>query len=941
MCLSLAVEIFPDTFGYVRVSLTVEIFPNTFGYVGVSLAVEIFPDTFGYVEVSLAVEIIPDTFGYVEVSLAVEIFPDTIGYVGVSLAVEIFPDTFGYVEVSLAVSLTNIFPDKYSLIGYVSLSQYSLAVEIFPDTFGYVLVTLTVKLSPDTFGYVGVSLTVGYVGVCLAVEIFPDTFGYVGVSLDVEIFPDTIGYEWSTFLDQLVIIPIVITGDLNFHLDDKNNSDACKFIETLEDHGLQQHINGPTHIHGHTLDVIITREISSILKNTPVVHDPYLCDKKGNPAGDHMALFAQLRISRPSKYRQTVTYRKYRDINLDDIKNDFVESIPPVVNATEPVDSLVSLYNTNLISDIDKHAPIVSKEITLRPNTEWHTEELRDAKRNCRKAERRMQKTNLTVHQQIHRDACVHANKLLIRCRKEHFSTKGEEAEHDQKQLFRLSKHIMGEKQETILPSHKDEKDLANKFCQFFMNKIEMIRANLSASNKRSITMCDIMKSDEKFNGEHLSSFKPTTITELTKIIQSAPSKHCELDPMPTYLLKSCSNELLPVMTNIVNCSLSESLVPSSFEQAIVRPLLKKPSLDREVFKNYRPVSNLPFLSKVLEKVVSSRLEHHIESNNLHENLQSAYRARHSTETALLRVHHDIVSALDKNSCVVLLMLDLSAAFDVIDHKILLERLNYSFGVSDSVLSWIESYLKDRTQRVAIGTKQSDDLRLQYGVPQGSVLGPKLYCMYSKPVGEICRRHKILYHSYADDTQAYQVIKPEGDWDDLSDRLKACLSQISDWMTSNMLKLNQDKTELIVFAPKHRVKQLSKYELPFDGTFLSDANCVRNLGVFFDKTLSMEQQVSDTGSLEPLVKALHDKAPKYLEELIVPYAAIRTLRSENEGLITKPRDVRTKTYGERRFDRAGASLWNDLPIHLRKEQSLPRFKKGLKTHIFRLAYCDV
>ncbi|CAC5366199.1 unnamed protein product [Mytilus coruscus] len=511
----------------------------------------------------------------------------------------------------------------------------------------------------------------------------------------------------------------------------------------------------------------------------------------------------------------------------------------------------------------------------------------------------------------------------------EHYSTKVEEAEHDQKQLFLLSKRIMGEKEEIILPSHKDEKDLAYKFCQFFMNKIETIRANLSASNKRFITMCDIMKSDEKFNGEHLSSFKPTTITELTKIIQSAPSKHCELDPMPTYLLKSCSNELLPAMTNIVNCSLSESLVPSSFKQAIVRPLLKKPSLDREVFKNYRPVSNLPFLSKVLGKVVSSRLEHHIESNNLHENLQSAYRARHSTETALLRVHHDIGSALDKNSCVVLLMLELSAVFDVVDHKILLERLNYSFGVSDSALSWIESYLKDRTQRVAIGTKQSDDLRLQYGVPQGSVLGPKLYCMYSKPVGEICRRHKMLYHSYAYDTQSYQVIKPEGDWDDLSDRLKACLSQISDWMTSNMLKLNQDKTELIVFAPKHRVKQLSKFELPFDGTILSDANCVRNLGVFFDKTLSMEQQ------------ALHDKAPKYLEELIVPYAPIRTLRSENEGLITKPRDVRTKTYGERRFDRAGATLWNDLPIHLRKEQSLSRFKKGLKTHIFRLPYCDV
>ena len=183
-------------------------------------------------------------------------------------------------------------------------------------------------------------------------------------------------------------------------------------------------------------------------------------------------------------------------------------------------------------------------------------------------------------------------------------------------------------------------------------------------------------------------------------------------------------------------------------------------------------------------------------------------------------------------------MLDLSAAFDVVNHTILLKCLNYSFGISDSALSWIESYLKDRSQRVAIGTVQSDDLKLQCGVPQGSVLGPKLYCMYSKPVGEICKRHNMLYHCYADDTQAYQVIKPEGDCDDLSERLKACLSDISAWMSSNLLKLNQDKTELIVFAPKNRVKQMSDFKLPFDGTILSDPNCPKNLGVFFDKTLN-------------------------------------------------------------------------------------------------------
>ena len=212
-----------------------------------------------------------------------------------------------------------------------------------------------------------------------------------------------------------------------------------------------------------------------------------------------------------------------------------------------------------------------------------------------------------------------------MRIKKEYFSTKIEEAELDQKQLFQLSKSIMGDKHEIILPTHHDEKDLANQFCEFFLNKIETIRRNLCASNNSSNTMFDILSADKRFTGEHLSSFTSTSISEVSKIIQSAPSKHCELDPIPTHLLKSCLNELLPAMTNIVNRSLSESHVPSTInKEAIVRPLLKKPSLDREVLKNYRPVSNRTFLLKVLEKVVAAQLEHHIDSNSLHDTLQSA-----------------------------------------------------------------------------------------------------------------------------------------------------------------------------------------------------------------------------------------------------------------------------------------------------------------------------
>ena len=232
-------------------------------------------------------------------------------------------------------------------------------------------------------------------------------------------------------------------------------------------------------------------------------------------------------------------------------------------------------------------------------------------------------------------------------------------------------------------------------------------------------------------------------------------------------------------MTTIVNKSLCEAVVPSVFKQVIVRPLLKKPGLDKEVLKNYLPVSNLPFISKIVEKVVAKRIEHHLDSNFLHDNLQSAYRSCHSTETALLRVHHDIATASDNNCCAVLVMLDLSAAFDVIDHNILFRRLEHTYGISSSALSWIKTYLSDRSQCVAVGSVLSDSQTLAIGVPQGSVLGPKLYCMFSKPIGEICRLHNMKYHIYADDTQVYIVVEPMENWGgDISSRLKDCLSDI-------------------------------------------------------------------------------------------------------------------------------------------------------------------
>ena len=348
------------------------------------------------------------------------------------------------------------------------------------------------------------------------------------------------------------------------------------------------------------------------------------------------------------------------------------------------------------------------------------------------------------------------------------------------------------------------------------------------------------MYADILFEGEPLSQLAPTTQDEVRKIIMRSQS--CELDPLPTGLLKQCLEPLLPMITSIMNKSLEESRVPLWFKKANVRPLLKKSGLEKENLKNYRPVSNLQFLSKVLEKIVSNRLETHLLAYDLHDNLQSAYRTGHSTETALIRVFNDIAVALDQKCTAALVMLDLSAAFDTIDHDILFNRMEYSYGLSGNALSWIQSYLSERRQRIAIGSTTSEETNLDFGVPQGSVLGPRIYCLYSKPVGEICRRHGFQYHCYADDTQIYMVIKPQDSLDTISIRLENCISDISTWMNASMLKLKQEKTELIVFSPKGQ--QRKALQLRVGDKSIETTEVVKNLGVHFDSSLTMEKQVN-------------------------------------------------------------------------------------------------
>ena len=207
--------------------------------------------------------------------------------------------------------------------------------------------------------------------------------------------------------------------------------------------------------------------------------------------------------------------------------------------------------------------------------------------------------------------------------------------------------------------------------------------------------------------------------------------------------------------SDFVNAVLATGVFPAQLKSAIVLPLLKKVGSDPDVLKNYRPVSNLAFISKIIEKVVVAHLIEHLSSNGLMDQYQSAYGKGYSTETALVRVHNDIVSAVDKGCGVCLILLDLSAAFDTVDHShhtILCTFLENHIGLGGHALDFFKSYLADRTQCVSVKGVMSEMNRLIYGVPQGSVLGPVEFCIYTLPLSTILKHYKIHYHIYPDDT---------------------------------------------------------------------------------------------------------------------------------------------------------------------------------------------
>ena len=422
----------------------------------------------------------------------------------------------------------------------------------------------------------------------------------------------------------------------------------------------------------------------------------------------------------------------------------------------------------------------------------------------------------------------------MIRYKKwKYLSSSIKENKSNPKQIHKIIKSSTGAEKPNPLPTgFKNDKELAQVFADFFVNKIETIQNNLQHYPIYQPTQRDI--------SQKLSNFEMLNQQEVFKLVMKMQTKSCEADVLPTRIIKDNILDFLPTLTDIVNLSLQEGTFIPEWRKAIIRPLIKKINGTLEL-KNYRPVSNLQFISKLVECAMLQQLNSHCEKYHLNPSYQSAYRANHSCETAVLKLTDDILWTMENKNIKIMVCLDNSAAFDTVNHQVLLSVMRDYYGVDGTVLTWLKSYLQDRQMCVNIRQEYSEPKTFNYSVPQGSCSGAQIFSWYSSTLENHLEKH-IDLNAHADDHTINKDFDPDQPIQEKETlvTLSTSIHTIGDWMNENRLKLNKDKTEIIYFGSK---KQLAKCEhvnksVQMDDELIQTSPCVRYVGTWFDNELN-------------------------------------------------------------------------------------------------------
>lgn len=612
----------------------------------------------------------------------------------------------------------------------------------------------------------------------------------------------------------------IVMGDFNTCL--LSNPKSSKLKNIIESVNLNILNSEPTH---HTatsdtlLDLIITSDVDLVAKHGQICAPAF---------SHHDLLYLSYNIRLPKPKPITLSQRNFSRMDITKLNEDASEMNWIEVENLVSVDNKVEFFNKSIISLFDSHAPIRSVKLKHTPS-HWITDDIRKAMarrdRAFRKYKRNRCDDNWASYKKI-RNRC----NLLVRYGKKHYISEQIELATPAG-LWKFLRTLGIGRPKCLAP--KLVFDLNTLNTHFSCS------AKLNASAK-SEALTDI----HNLSTPNIQSFSFSYVSQdrIQKTLVSLKSKAVGSDNISRIMISYILLHLLPTLTHIVNFSLSFSQFPDQWRQAYVIPLPKvsNPTL----LKQYRPISILPFLSKIIESIVHSQLTDFLSVNRLFNPFQSGFRRGHSTTSALLNVTEDIRRNMDESRITVLVLIDFSNAFNVVDHDLLLAILP-KLNLSPSVVKWFSSYLNGRRQRTRDGQDFSEWEDIETGVPQGGILSPLLFSLF---ISLLPPHFLSQYHMYADDLQLYSS-DSVNNLDSVIQTLNDDLSHLLSWSNRFGISVNPDKCQAIIIGSSRQLSKINSHYVPpclfYNDTIIPFSQTVTNLGVTFDARLSWVSHIKE------------------------------------------------------------------------------------------------
>ena len=623
---------------------------------------------------------------------------------------------------------------------------------------------------------------------------------------------------------------IYLMGDINRDLLNSNVNKA--WTDYMEPFGLSQLVSEATRVTNETRTLI-----DHIYSNCPENVNSLNVPKIG--LSDHFPIFftRKMHVHPPKTNHHTISYRSFR--NFDEAK--FIEDIQSVpwdtIKLFDDTDDILEAWLDLFLQVVDKHVPIKQHRVKHKNQPQWMSPEILDAMK-CRD---RYKSLGNEENYKIWRNKVI---KLIQNAKKEQYQTFIENNKSNPSSIFKIFREFGAgkgqQRQSNIGPikngnSHiENPTEIANEFNDFFVNVATKLKEDVPNPNHDKLKeFCQSkLPPDTKFTIPQIQREKVLRFLSTMDI-----SKATGADMIGPRLLKFAAPYIADEVTYICNHSINNSVFPNKWKEAKVTPVYKNGS--HEEVNNYRPISILPVMSKVLEKHVHDSLSEFLGEFDLLHKTQSGFRSQHSCETALVNMIDSWLDAIDKGKMIGVVLVDFKKAFDLVDHNILLDKLSV-YGIKGEALRWFNTYLTHRKQQVSVNNCMSDFKQVSYGVPQGSILGPLLFLLFINDLPlYTCN---VFTDLYADDTTLYDI---QDSMEQLEINLQTTLNNLNVWCRNNGMILNSSKTKvlLVTTTQKRQRLQNENIDLKFNNESLNMISNDKILGVYVDNNLTWSEHI--------------------------------------------------------------------------------------------------